>query len=509
MVNNQLIPKSLPAVDLLNSPAVIGYFDVKECDLFYSTINLANNRRDFHPKLISAGNNFLNLTSDEPSQILVTDIMSRIFRENRDECSIQAWIKEVSRYNPNGYKLLKMTPSLSLKELKQNYKFAALKHHPDRGGKQETMVALNEAYTELHALIIERDLPYSTTLYEACGNTIQSCSDYRHRITRLLFFAHIEDWNLDEAFQHLNSLISQQWNATRYIKALHRKIELVDVSRKFIGQLMLANLVDKAKYTYNVLLSGVEAAIKKGLVENYFDKVLHESQEFLSGNKKFKVFVNHPIQADNLLKYQIIDTKRYRNFLKKYNDEIQNLNTKDEENRKIFEDRINKTKFINNLPSDVFFMGKVVQQKTVPQPGYFVTRISALSNDQQAEYFLAFGENSQWKFVCKYIYVRLHSLLESAIRYDSHPGFESLIDEALFISHINIGNSQRYALSVANTIQFLDSLNLDDLKERIQYLRHDATYFDALDGDCFEMIQWPLIKLKQYVDEHQGNIFHE
>jgi len=50
------------------------------------------------------------------------------------------------------YRMLGLSPSASWEEIERAYRAKAKVHHPDRGGDQDTMRALNEAYSRLKRL---------------------------------------------------------------------------------------------------------------------------------------------------------------------------------------------------------------------------------------------------------------------------------------------------------------------------------------------------------------------
>jgi len=58
---------------------------------------------------------------------------------------------------PNYYAVLGASEDASARELERMYKRQAHKHHPDRGGSEEEMKALNEAYQVLHNETSRRD----------------------------------------------------------------------------------------------------------------------------------------------------------------------------------------------------------------------------------------------------------------------------------------------------------------------------------------------------------------
>ena len=50
------------------------------------------------------------------------------------------------------YKLLGVSPSAPWEEIERAYRLKAKVHHPDRGGDDDAMRALNDAYAQLKAL---------------------------------------------------------------------------------------------------------------------------------------------------------------------------------------------------------------------------------------------------------------------------------------------------------------------------------------------------------------------
>lgn len=50
------------------------------------------------------------------------------------------------------YKMLGLPPSASWDEIERAYRKKAKLHHPDRGGDEDAMRALNEAYTRLRSV---------------------------------------------------------------------------------------------------------------------------------------------------------------------------------------------------------------------------------------------------------------------------------------------------------------------------------------------------------------------
>src|SRR5437762_1210342 len=234
---NHVIRKSLPAVDLLKSSSTSNsYFNAREHEVFYAALKKVEARRDFHAKLIEVCTIFLEITSSEKDRALVDELIARGFRkdmaaarneqqaldaERRNEQfsaevrrHIEQLAADVRRRHRRGYDLLDLTPPLTLEGLKTAYRTAALKHHPDQGGRHEDMISINEAYTELHPLILDAlsglEEPFAyeidseyVAVPEEPGTRVLNCLDYRYVMARLLFSVHLDDWALDRAFVYI------------------------------------------------------------------------------------------------------------------------------------------------------------------------------------------------------------------------------------------------------------------------------------------------------------------
>lgn len=75
------------------------------------------------------------------------DIVIRSLRDLRGERSEPS--RPSSQDIDLSYRLLGLSPSASWEEIERAYRQKAKIHHPDRGGDEDTMRALNEAYTLL------------------------------------------------------------------------------------------------------------------------------------------------------------------------------------------------------------------------------------------------------------------------------------------------------------------------------------------------------------------------
>ena len=78
------------------------------------------------------------------------DVVIRSLRELRGEHTTTEAPRTTSPQNVDlSFRLLGLSPSASWEEIERAYRQKAKIHHPDRGGDEDTMRALNEAYSLL------------------------------------------------------------------------------------------------------------------------------------------------------------------------------------------------------------------------------------------------------------------------------------------------------------------------------------------------------------------------
>jgi len=97
---------------------------------------------------------------------------------------------------------------------------------------------------------------------------------------------------------------------------------------------------------------------------------------------------------------------------------------------------LSNSKFLSLLPADELLMPSLMIRGLVPHPDYYEIRAEKLSPDQQAEYLAAFRDGVDLEAVTKYIYVRLSSLLRSAIFYTECSNLSSLLAETQLLAEL-------------------------------------------------------------------------
>jgi hypothetical protein len=514
--------KALPALDLLSSPPSNAYFDAREHKAFYEALKTVEARRDFHAKLIEAAAAFLELTSNGDAQALVDELIKRDLQDGIIRGQFEQVTADVQRRYPRGFQLLDVAPPLILEDLKRCYRTAALKHHPDRGGMHEDMISINEAYTELHGLVIghqfapEADSDYNLASQRQAARVLE-CLDYRYVIVRLLLTVHLDEWALDHAFDCLQVLCSDPSATTPYTKDRWRLIELTQDAAKLATRLSLAGLHREAEVAMRVATLGVEAAQHEGLL---FDGFLRQADLTISGAKRSNVVLNHPRQADNAMRLGVIAHKRHQQLAAKFSKERGARNAREATQLALLAAYAKAPGFLPSLPPDGPAKGKMLSQRLVPEPGYYVTRVSDLTDDQQAEYAVAFTRDAVLIWARKYMFVRLQTLLETAILHDSGPGLAALEREARLVSQLRGDSPEYYALAVADAINFLSGLSPQERSDRLRCLRalHGTAHAVSVQvtglsvstpnesGACavrlspqyFDLLRRPLAELRDY-----------
>ncbi|MGH8057092.1 MAG: hypothetical protein ACREOH_07620, partial [Candidatus Entotheonellia bacterium] len=392
-----------------------------------------------------------------------------------------------------------------------------LKHHPDRGGSHEAMVTINEAYTEIHELLLQQQFlsggPASIENPERGAVRVLKCRDYRYIVGSLLLSIHLDDWAVDEAFRWLKFLASGLQQESAYASDRFQQITLARLARELATRLIFAGMRNRAQFSWEIAQKCAHAAKSQGLADEtpYVD-----AQAVFAGIKKSRIVLKHRRQADNALRLKIIDRKRYEKVIGKLADIEEQREARNVAQEAALKRYAVHPGFLTTLPPDAITIGKVAQVRLVPEPFYFMTCVAALSNDQQAEYRATFGPQASLNMVRKYTFVRLQSLLETAILHPWETRLAELERECLLLADLTAGkiggwygdSARYYAVDVAQTIRFLADIDAEERKTRLTILRalhgDDAVYRMGLslyrvrlNPEYFALVRGPLRKLQK------------
>jgi hypothetical protein len=402
--------------DYLGTPAVAAYFDAREHEAYYRALKRVGLRRDFHERLIPVLERFIEFTDFPPGATVVDRIIAgslRVQEAARAPTGGSPLDLARARY-PEGIRLLNIIQPLTFDSLKAAYRNAVRRNHPDAGGSHEAMVAVNEVFHFTHALLCEREIQDGIVESQRISAPdipeVRNCLDYRYSCGELLFLVTLDDWNVDGALLWLERITSGPWRQSSYAQHSWRRIALTEPAGKLAIRLSLAGLREPAAQALAVAREGLQGAQDHQLS---YERFVPDLEDILAGRRRIQVVINHKRQATNALRLGIIDPKRHQKIVERLtsSDAIDDLC---EEHLRQFEA---EGGFLNNLPTDHIAHGRISPRQLVPEPGYFVNRIEQLTNEQQAEYLIAFSNRGTLSLVQKYTFVRLVSLLESVLLY--------------------------------------------------------------------------------------------
>ena len=476
-------------INYLVDPAVAAYFDVEEHMFYYRWLKYEGPRLDFHSRLIPILESFINLVEDESNADKI-DIIIKSKQINYEFNSEGSPLEIASALHPEGVALLELSEPLSFDSLKDAYRVAAKKNHPDMGGNHSAMIAINEVYPLLHNLLSERENISDTFIPFINKHGPQDCSEYRYKCALLLFQALVDDLNLDTSFMWLQRILSNEWHVSSYANIF--AFSLCEWACKLATYLAIAHNEPDAIKVINIVR-------KFHQVNPRLTKYKHTASWFskakaaINGTKSVKIMIQNPRQAQNALRLGLIDQKRYEKACQ--GDEIF------KDNQRLYEEKlrvyIKEKGFLQNLPTDVVALGKVMKNKLVPEPDALSDIIMDITDDQQAEYLCAFSDSATLPLVWKYTRTRLHSLLESVVFYPSSVDATIAEGEARILFDLNIVRSgrngsglsvARLAQSVVDIIAKLSDHDPDERSERdnllraiVERLRQEDEYFRATD----------------------------
>jgi hypothetical protein len=382
---------------------------------------------------------------------------------------------EITRaHHPQGVNLLGLAEPLTFDSLRAAYRSAARVNHPDAGGSHDAMVAVNEAFHFAHALLCEREISAGMGGTQGAVTSgvveVSDCAAYRYTCGELLFLIALDDWNVDTAFVWLERITSAPWQQSPYAHHSWRRTALTEPAGKLASRLSVVGLREQAGRALAVARSGLREAQERQL--NY-DIFVRAPEDILKGKRRAQVVINHQRQADNALRLGAIDAKRYQEILQR----LASAAVADE----VSEERLRQFQvgggFIRDLPTDRIARGKVLQRRLIPEPGYYVTRIAQLTDDQQAECLIAFSDRTTLTLARKYTFVRIVSLLESVLFYPGQVDDAAAEREARALASLHDGSGSSYGSEVADMVAELRRQSAAEREAR-------ATILKAIERGC-------------------------
>ena len=448
------------AINYLESPILNSFYSIRESYYYYLSLKLVNPRREFAEKFKNEAIKFIELIDSKESEDFINSIafsetVKHSFIGNREENVIDI----MKNSDIEGYKLLELSDTISFESLKQSYRNAAKKHHPDKGGSTENMKVVNNAFEKFHKLLClnkNREFDFDSE----DNSEIKNVNDFLCVLYELIIDINLDNWEIEEAYK---------WTLKYYemnLKlSIDRQINLIPILTSLAKKLFIAKFNSEAELCLKKAEKYLVIAKKEGL---FFDNFVEDAKKVLFNAGKYRIVVTHLEQANNLYKYRIIDEKRLRNSLKKFNTNEDEEKIKEE----FLKQFILNTGFLEELPSDKFDNFVYIENCLIEEPGYFNYNFAELSNEQKTEYKKAFSCYANLQLIRKYIYVRMYSLLKSIISFKEFDKLESALNELELLKNLKAPRSSvDYDCNqLMEIIQHFKILSRSDLIERLNVL---------------------------------------
>jgi hypothetical protein len=481
-----------PDSDLLSTEVLAKYFNAREREVYFRSLKCMDDGRNFYPQLVGALTKLLAFFDDAASLELLDSVIFRSRKKLENVSQGLRILDYLRKANPRGVELLGLNPPVTFESLHAAYKKAAKRYHPDLGGSNENMKLVNIAFTEFHEVIGQwKDAPAT----EGAGNTpfdsIIGCwdietrcaADYLISLGVLLVRVHTDSWAVDSAYSTLELLRGHGLLARRTAAGNSHEIDSngpaertprLEQETEFVlgfphllirltKRLHTAGLHKEAKLVREYASSWIARAMEADHFPEGWrssSKVLwdalEEAEAILDGETELKVVIMHPCQAENLLRLRVIDERRYREAQARF----QKRGAKNE-SIELDLGRFRERAGFIMLSYDVPFRCEPGTKPLVPVPADFWERIDHLSDEQRAEYFLAFGPSGTCDALKQYLYTRATSYLCSLIHTFSDEEAGKVERECQFLKRLFPERAHWFdvPLGVSKHIRQLDPAN--------------------------------------------------
>jgi hypothetical protein len=225
------------------------------------------------------------------------------------------------------------------------------------------------------------------------------------------------NWDIEKALQHLNKLIEIALGREDILK--RGRVILIHYCNCMAFRLLCVKKNEKAYYyiqktkEFNIYNQSLWFFNKYSENDNCEREKNSIEDLFKTGRIIYYTKPTHPKITENLFKYGLLSEKRYKKALLRFK-------KRDENERKHMArltDFIKKHGF-SELPYDrakPSFKNRKNKSKHIPPPRESITDIGMLSDEQMAEYFIAFSSNTSTYLVRKYMLIRAGSLVNSIL----------------------------------------------------------------------------------------------
>jgi hypothetical protein len=450
--------------DIFDNEALVLYYQTRESELYFRSVTRVGPKRAAYEQVSGAFGEFLKTLDDTN---FVKTIDSFVFKNSKTKSTADSNIlKALKKSNPEGFELMGLSGKVDFENLKKSYKKSAFKHHPDRGGSEEKMKVLNEAFNDFHRIVSFRE---EATFTEDGDFDIDtrvipdSAVDYYLWIGMLLIDSHLDQWCIDKAFEIFEFLDENKLFKSRMWMKPDFRMEYADMFTKLSTRLISADLMNESKSVYEFSLQILRDAKNAGLNYGFlFDRV----QKFIDGTANPRVVLKNIVQANNALRLGIIDEKKHDSLSERFGErEVSKENL--DNNIKEF---ASGGGFRVPLSSEADLFLRKTPKDLVPVPDLFDERINHLSRDQLVEYFDTYKRGSGYLLIRKYIKVRMTSLIADII-YHFDDCQKTQFETEVKSLHKFVAEHRGEITAIGELYRYISSLPKSERAKRLEILQ--------------------------------------
>lgn len=508
------------AEDYLADPLFLAYFSALEAIAAYVSDVHVGPRRSRAPRIVAALRALLR-ELENPGAALRLDPLIERGDTRTDVSSHVNHLAAVRETNPKGFALLGVPVDSSLEQLKAAYRQAARIHHPDRGGSHDTMVALNEAFSECVVALLPRASGGSVAAPPRVPGDVEGLvvgGGHRPRgkwgalnaaqLEALAWYVLIQilddDYSFDEAYACFQRI--------RGSKELEAGLQALS-ELPGDGNVVSGGLTDTlAQRTADWLrfAGRMEDASSLGAwglkwwpdwdrtIPRFWNHIESRAQLNIrrAPSTKWKIVVTHLRRGDNARRLGLIDEPRYREARKRF----ERLADHGRERQAMLERFNTEWGFLERLPSEEN-LPEASPDGEIPSPTHLSVQYSCLSPKQRGEYRLAFSRHGTAELLAKYQSVRETEFYRSLFEHYAATPKERIRRECFLLTEV-LGPKDANP-GFAEVPRLLDFLDAMPGAKRAEHLRHMVRLEVAAPGAYWLAQQTPerIVEIRREIAE--------
>lgn len=440
----------------------------REAIYYYQSIKRTADRRRFATSLFGILEDFFKLCEDPIAREQIDNSIRALSSIQASTSNTSVLYEKVRSIQPEGYRLLGVAPPEDLNSLKNKYRSASKKYHPDAGGSDDQQQAINDAY-DLLQNYLTKQIPETQSMEESAEE-----SNLENFLTDLFnIYLHVASDNYD--CDRCLSLANQQpkfklWTVGE--GRLKDYSSIIDDLYFFKSEITNNPGTLKAEYCGDVILLTCRRAVVYGFerervgdIKLKLDEWWEKQKRKRNPEKSIWVFRSAE-QVENAHNLGVITDDRYQKLFSKYNERSQ----AEEAAFTAIKSYAEKPGFILNLGIYPVDLARMPPKEFVPEPMYFCERFSHLDMDQQTEYLSMLTSPVKIEVVKKYLYQRLVAYCVAVVKNFDGLDWNRISTEIQLLSALGGSSSSYTATYATKLIEYFQSLSSGERKKRIKYL---------------------------------------